>query len=111
MDIFENVLNKTKVAFSVAKNKTEEVVTVQKKKYNISTLENERNLDLQRLGFIYYKSLKNTDIEDDYIRTLVYPAHGQIRHIMILMVTQTDRSRKVIRIFLPRSSGQTCWIL
>ena len=71
MDIFENVLNKTKVAFSVAKNKTEEVITVQKKKYNISTLENERNLDLQRLGFIYYKSLKNTDIEDDYIRTLV----------------------------------------
>ena len=71
MEFFDNALNKTKEAFEITKKKTAEVYNVQKLKYNILTLENTRNKDLQRLGFIYYKQIKNSQIEDETIAGLV----------------------------------------
>ncbi len=71
MDFFDNALNKTREAFEITKKKTTEVYNVQKLKYNILTLENNRNKDLQRLGFIFYKQLKNTQIDDENIAALV----------------------------------------
>lgn len=71
MDFFDNALNKTREAFEITKKKTAEIYNVQKLKYNILTLENNRNKDLQRLGFIYYKQLKNAEIEDETVANLV----------------------------------------
>lgn len=70
MDFFENAISKTREVLEVAKQRTDEAVTVQKMRFKISSLESNRNKDLQRLGFAYYKLLKNTEIEDEEIKAL-----------------------------------------
>ena len=70
MDFFENAASKTKEVFEVAKQRTDEVVTVQKMKFKIAKLEKERNYQLQKLGFAYYKMLKDTEIEDSEIKEM-----------------------------------------
>ena len=70
MDFFENAASKTKEVFEVAKQRTDEVVTVQKMKFKIAKLEKERNYQLQKLGFAYYKMLKDTEIEDSEIKEI-----------------------------------------
>lgn len=70
MDFLENAVSKTREVFEVAKQRTDEAVSIQKKKFKISSVEADRNKDLQRLGFAYYKMLKNTEIENDEIKNL-----------------------------------------
>ncbi len=70
MDFLENAVSKTREVLEVAKQRTDEAVNVQKMKFKISSLEANRNKDLQRLGFAYYKMLKNTEIEDVEIKNL-----------------------------------------
>ncbi len=70
MDFLENAVSKTREVLSVTKQRTDEAVNIQKIKFKISSLESNRNKDLQRLGFAYYKLLKNTEIENEEIKSL-----------------------------------------
>ncbi len=70
MDFLENAVSKTREVLEVAKQRTDEAVSIQKMKFKISSLESNRNKDLQRLGFAYYKQLKNTEIQDGEIKDL-----------------------------------------
>lgn len=72
MDFFDNALNKAKEALEIVSQKTEEVVTTGKHKYNIATLENQCNKYFKALGELYYNSIKDTDIEDTQISVLVH---------------------------------------
>lgn len=71
MDFLDNAINKTKEVFDVAYKKTSEVVTVEKQKYNISTLKSKCEKDFADLGKIYFELVKNdTDLSDE-VRNLV----------------------------------------
>ena len=71
MEFFENAITKAKEVFDVACKKTGEVVTVQKQKIDIATIESKRNKDFLALGKIYFKNIKDTEIEDEEIVALV----------------------------------------
>lgn len=71
MDFFDNAFSKAKDAFDVAVRKTDEVVTVQKLKFEVASLKRKRSTDLENLGIIYFKMLSNTEIEDEETLALV----------------------------------------
>ena len=71
MDFLVNAVNKAKEVFDVACKKTNDVVTTQKQKFDVATIENKRNKDYAKLGEIYYNLVKDTEIEDNSIKELV----------------------------------------
>ena len=71
MDFLENAVTKAKEVFDVACKKTGEVVTTQKQKIDIATIENKRNKDFLALGKLYFKNIKDAEIEDEEIAALV----------------------------------------
>ncbi len=71
MDFFDTAFDKAKEAFEIVSQKTEEVVITGKQKFNIATLENQRNKYLKALGEIFYNQLIESEIEDTEIMTLV----------------------------------------
>lgn len=72
MDFFDTALDKAKEAIEIVSKKTEEVVTTQKQRFNIASLENQCSKLYKSLGEIYYERLADTYIEgDDEVRDLV----------------------------------------
>ena len=71
MEFFDDAVNKAKEAIDVACKKTNEVVTVQKQKFDISALETKRTKDFQVLGEIYYNKIKSGEAEDGGAAELV----------------------------------------
>ncbi len=71
MDFFDDVVTKAKEAFDIASKKTGEVVTTQKQKIDILSLENKRDKDFEKLGAIYFDMIKDTEIEDAVVAELV----------------------------------------
>ncbi len=71
MDSIDNALNKAKDVFDVACKKTGEAVTVQKQKFDISSLKNQCDKDFCKLGKIYFEAIKNNDVEDQKTLELV----------------------------------------
>lgn len=66
MGFLDDAINKTKEAFDVACKKTDEVVTVEKQKFNIASLKSKREKDYADLGKIYFELVKDSaDLEDD----------------------------------------------
>ncbi len=71
MGFFDNALSKTKEVFDVAAKKTDEVVTVEKQKFNISSLKSKREKDYADLGRVYFEMIKNDTSLSDEVRNLV----------------------------------------
>ncbi len=71
MDSIDNALNKAKDVLDVACKKTGEAVTVQKQKFDISSLKNQCDKDFCKLGKIYFETIKNNDVEDQKTLELV----------------------------------------
>lgn len=71
MDYFDNAMNKAKDVFDVACKKTDEIVTIQKLKFEIASLKHKRSKDLENLGKIYFKSLNGAETEDGEVEILV----------------------------------------
>ena len=71
MEFFDNALNKAREAIDIACKKTEEVVSVQKQKFDIATIENKRNKDFEKLGKLYFESLDNNESDNAQINVLV----------------------------------------
>lgn len=71
MEYFDEVVSKVKDVIDVASKKTNEVVTTQKQKFDISSLENKRAKDFAALGEIIYNKIKDTEIEETNIKELV----------------------------------------
>lgn len=66
MGFLDNAISKTKEVFDVACKKTDEVVTIEKQKFNIASLKSKREKDYADLGKIYYELVKDsTDLSDD----------------------------------------------
>lgn len=71
MDFLDNALEKAKEAFDIVSKKTGEVVTTQKQKFDIASLENKRAKDFEKLGEIYFSLIKDSEIEDYETKNLV----------------------------------------
>lgn len=71
MDFLENAVNKAKEAIDVVSKKTGEVVTTQKQKFDVASIESKRNKDFMELGQIYFQMIKNSDIENAEVKALV----------------------------------------
>lgn len=70
MDFFDNAVNKAKEVFDVAYKKTNEVVNTQKQKFDVSSEENKRAKLYERLGEIYFESLKDAENLEGEIKDL-----------------------------------------
>lgn len=71
MDFFDDAVNKAKEAIDVACQKTNEVVSVQKQKFDIAALESKRAKDFQLLGALYFNKHKDAEIEDAQLAEIV----------------------------------------
>lgn len=71
MDFIDDAVTKAKEAFDVACKKTSEVVTTQKQKFDIASLEAKRTKDFEALGRFYYSELKDNEIENEEAARLV----------------------------------------
>lgn len=71
MEFFDDAVSKAKEAIDVACKKTNEVVTLQKQKFNVAALESRRAKDFQLLGEIIYNKIKDDETEDGNIANLV----------------------------------------
>lgn len=64
MGVFEDTVIKAKDAFDVAAKKTEEVWSIQKLRFNISSIKSQLSKEYETLGRVYYDSIKN-NCDDD----------------------------------------------
>ena len=71
MEFFDNAVSKAKEAFDIACKKTNEVVSTQKQKFDIASIENKRSKDYEQLGKLYFEAVKNTEIENKEVLDLV----------------------------------------
>lgn len=71
MGFLDDAINKTKEVFDVACKKTDEVVTVEKQKFNIASLKSKREKDYADLGKIYFELVKDSTDLSDETRNLV----------------------------------------
>lgn len=71
MEFFDDAVVKAKEAINVACKKTNEVVAVQKQKFDLASLENKRAKDFRLLGEIYYNKIKGETPEDSSIADIV----------------------------------------
>lgn len=66
MDFFDNVLNKTKEAIDVVSKKTGEIVSVEKQKFDVTSLKSKLDKDYTELGKLYFKQIEeNTELTAD----------------------------------------------
>lgn len=61
MEFFDNALNKAKEVLDVAYKKTNEVVSTEKQKFDVSSLKSKREKDFAALGKIYFDAVKDSD--------------------------------------------------
>ncbi len=71
MEFFDDAINKAREVLDVACKKTNEVVTEQKQKFDIASIENKRSKDFKKLGELYFNEIKDFDIENSEIKALV----------------------------------------
>lgn len=66
MEFFDDALNKTKEVFEAVSQKTSEVVTTEKQRFDVASLKSKRQKDYAALGKIYYKMiLDNGEAPED----------------------------------------------
>lgn len=70
MDFLDNAVSKAKEAFDVAYKKTNEVVSTQKQKFDVASIENKLSKDFEALGRIYFDIIKDTEPEDQRVKGL-----------------------------------------
>ena len=71
MDFLDGAITKAKEVLDVACKKTNEVVTEQKQKFDIASIETKRAKDYKKLGELYFNEVKDCDIENTEIKDLV----------------------------------------
>lgn len=84
MDFFDDAVNKAKEALDIACKKTNEVVTTQKQRFDIASLEAKRTRDFEALGRYYYAEIKDAEITDEKVAELVTAINAKTEKIEAL---------------------------
>lgn len=96
MEIFENAMDKARETMDVATAKANEVITVQKQKFEIANLKNKRNKDFELLGKLYFKKLKGVETDDEAIDLVVNEITDKTREIKRLR-TEIDAVKNGVK--------------
>lgn len=96
MDSFDNTWQKAKEFFDSACKKTEEVVNVQKLRFDLSSAESKLNNSYVQLGKDRYKALKETEIDDIALKTLILDIDDKLNEVERLRSEITALSGKGI---------------
>lgn len=94
MDFFDNVLNKTKEAIDVVSKKTGEIVTVEKQKFDVSSLKSKLEKDYAELGRLYFKSIDNAEELSDKEKTVVEAINKKLAAINELNIEIANAKAK-----------------
>ena len=62
---FDNILNKAKDVFETAYKKADDAISVQKQKFDVSSLENKLAKDYERLGRLCFEEMKKGAFSDN----------------------------------------------
>ncbi len=81
MDFFDEVLVKAKDMFDIAKNKTEEAVTIGKQKFDIASMESRLNKSYNALGRLCFETYKSDENISDEIKALINEIESEIEAI------------------------------
>ena len=72
MGFLDDAINKTKEVFDVACKKTDEIITVEKQRFNIASLKSKREKDFTLLGKIYFDMIaEDYADQSDEVRSIV----------------------------------------
>ncbi len=71
MDLFDEIIDKAKVAFDVAVKATEDAVDTGKQKFNIASYESKLNKDYKSLGKAFYDLKKTGEIDNEAVDGLL----------------------------------------
>lgn len=71
MDFFNDAVNKTKEVFETVSKKTGEVITTEKHKFNMASIETKRDKDFIALGKIYFEMIKDDDSAEEQVKEIV----------------------------------------
>ncbi|MBR3909524.1 MAG: zinc ribbon domain-containing protein [Clostridia bacterium] len=71
MNFLDNALDVAKETFEIVSKKTSDIVTTQKQKFDIASLESKRLKDFQKLGEIYFNQIKDCEIADEKTQAIV----------------------------------------
>jgi len=94
MDFFDNVLNKTKEAIDVVSKKTGEIVTVEKQKFDVSSLKSKLEKDYAELGRLYFKSIDNAEELSDKEKAVVEAINKKLAAINELNIEIANAKAK-----------------
>ncbi len=81
MDFFDEVLVKAKDMFDIAKNKTEEAVTIGKQKFDIASMESRLNKSYNALGRLCFETYKSDENISDELKALINEIESEIEAI------------------------------
>ena len=71
MEFFDDALSKTKEVFETVSQKTGEVITAEKQKFDIASLKTKREKDYAALGKLYYKTVCDDEAAPEEVKTVI----------------------------------------
>lgn len=71
MGFLEDAVGKTKEVFDIACKKTDEILTLEKQKFNLASLKSKREKDFALLGKIYFELVKDDENASEEVMSLV----------------------------------------
>lgn len=78
MDALDQTVEKAKEFINVARKKTGEVVTLQKQKIDLATMESKLNKCYAKLGRLEFEQIKDTEIASAEIAELILDIKGRL---------------------------------
>ncbi len=96
MDFLDNALNKAKEAIDVVSKKTGEFVTLEKQKFDVSSIKSKLEKDYAKLGKYYFELLKNSAETPEEVKQMVESINAKIAEIDKLNVEiETAKNKKI----------------
>ena len=71
MGFLEDAVGKTKEVFDIACKKTDEILTLEKQKFNLASLKSKREKDFATLGRIYFELVKDDENAGEDVLNIV----------------------------------------
>lgn len=100
MGFLEDAVDKTKEVFDIACKKTDEILTVEKQKFNLNSLKSKREKDFADLGRIYFELIKDDQELSEDVGQIVYDIQSKSDEI--------DRLEAEIRYIKNKKVCQQC---
>ncbi|MBR7071887.1 MAG: hypothetical protein IKI29_07010 [Clostridia bacterium] len=94
-DFFDQALLKAKEAFDVARKKTTDVVSIQRQRFEVTSLTAKMEKDYAELGEIFFEQIKDSEDMPENVRLLVEAIQEKIQRIseLNLEIAQTKNKK------------------